>query len=499
LVAGVPRYHCDSVIEYAELCEMPYATKYYLQNACKCNQVLAATNRVICKWPEATNAIKSLQWVGKALSRSLGQREAVSFDEWGKHYSGRKKMRYLRAVQSLETRPIQRTDGYISAFVKLEKVEDPYKDPRMIQARGARYNVELGNYLKAFEHDFYHLRGEDVRTPFGQQCFPSGRLMVKGMDQVGRAALLTNKWNQFKEPVQLALDCSRFDGHCSVALLEQEHAMYLRLFNNDPYLMKLLSMQLKNVCYTQGGVKYSALGRRMSGDMNTAMGNCVIMLIMLATAMNELGVDLDQWTIADDGDDCCIIVEKRISDLVRKNLPEKFKMYGHELKIESEATILEHVTLCGCRPIRVGGRRVMILNPRRTVGKSRVHTRVYKTPFLEKYVSTTGQCLLALHAGVPVLQAHAMAFRRAHRETLKEIPGSYAYKFEHKMDEKDIFNVRPEPITDAAREDFAVAFGLPIEDQKQIELWYDNLSSSQLLRQAPPPEVPGRYYVYEEQ
>jgi hypothetical protein len=45
-----------------------------------------------------------------------------------------------------------------------------------------------------------------------------------------------------------------------------------------------------------------------------------------------------------------------------------------------------------------------------------------------------------------------------------------------------------------AREDFAVAFGMNIEVQLEVEAWFRTVTTAQLLRLAPPLEVPGENY-----
>jgi len=58
--------------------------------------------------------------------------------------------RYARAAESLNTRELCfRSDAKVSAFIKSEKFSPADKvnpDPRMIQARGVRYNLELATF-----------------------------------------------------------------------------------------------------------------------------------------------------------------------------------------------------------------------------------------------------------------------------------------------------------------------------------------------------------------
>jgi hypothetical protein len=479
------RAECDKDCVYQTLCPMPLAIEYSVQSDCQHNQYLACTNRVACKWP--TCNVKKCAPVVDAISRYLGQCSKIPFAEWGSKYTGMKRVRYLRAVESLDSRPIGRKDSFIQAFVKLEKLADPNKDPRMIQARGARFNVSLGDYLKAFEHKLYHMKGEGHMAKW----LPPGRAIVKGMNPVARAHLLSSHWTSLRKPVQLALDCSRFDGHVGLQTLQMEHSIYKRCFPGDKTLQRLLDWQCKNVCYTRSGLRYVVEGRRMSGDMNTALGNCVVMVVFIATAMRRLGIPRSSWRIADDGDDCCLMVEEEFAHICTDGLPKIFNEFGQELKIESIARSISQVTLCGSRMVRVGGVRTMILAPGRTIGKTRISVKVQSPKFRPDYVATVGACLLALHSGVPVLQAHALALKRASNKTLKDLPGSYLYRLAY-LD--DPLSIAPQPVTLQARLDFADAFDISISAQLELEEWFNRVNSEQLLGLAPPMEVPGDNY-----
>lgn len=471
---------CTVAAEWFELGPMPCSDEYFVQQLCQHNQTLAARNRVVADWGIGDIDLRLLKPLFDGLASYLGVRRRCDPMDWLVQYKGGKLQQYLRALESLDDHPLRRRDGYVKAFVKAEKLTDPLKDPRMIQFRGPRYNIELGNYLKALEHDLYHVRGWGRLS----QWFPASRLIVKGMCPVARGAHLEKMWFELKRPVQLNLDCSRFDGHVSEALLRLEHSVYLKCFRNDPMLQRLLLWQRDNKCFTKDGVKYSVKGNRMSGDMNTALGNCVLMVAMIGAAMKYLGVKPKYFRLADDGDDCCLLVEEQYARRVQRWIRGVFRLWGHDLKVESVARELNEVELCGCKPIRVGGVRKMILNPRRAIGKARLALKFRSTKFQRDYVATVGECLLALHTGVPVLQAHALALMRVGNH-LKYRPRSWDYKLAHAPD-----LARSSYVTDEARFDFYCSFGISISDQIAYERWFDNVEPLSLLGVAPCPEVP---------
>jgi len=466
---------CTIQAEWFELGEMPCCDDYSVQQLCQHNQYLAVRNRVVPDWGVGDDGLRHLRPIAKALGGWLGKRVKLSPNDWLDQYSGAKREQYLKALATLDTQRLRKRDSYVKAFVKAEKVTDPMKDPRMIQYRGPRYNIELGNYLKAFEHDLYHMRGSRRLN----QWFPNERLIVKGMAPAARAAHIEKMWYQLKKPVQLALDCSRFDGHCTEKALMLEHSVYLSCFNNDSHLQRLLRWQRDNKCFTKDGVVYKVKGNRMSGDMNTALGNCVLMILMLGGALRELGVKPSQFRLADDGDDCCLLVEEEVAQRVIDGITRVFSTYGHSLKVDQVNRQLETVDLCGCRPIRVGGVRKMILNPRRTIGKSRLMLKYRGVKFQRDYIATVGECLLALHSGVPVVQSHAAALMRVGSQ-LKYRPRSWAYKLAHSPEPSAVAS-----ITADARLDFYLAFGVNVDDQLSLERWYDSATPDQILGYAP--------------
>jgi hypothetical protein len=90
------------------------------------------------------------------------------------------------------------------------------------------------------------------------------------------ADILHSKWSQFDKPVCVGMDASRFDQHVSTQALRFEHDLYYNIFGKAPFLQQLLSWQLDNrgrAYASDGRFYYRKRGSRMSGDMNTSLGN----------------------------------------------------------------------------------------------------------------------------------------------------------------------------------------------------------------------------------
>jgi hypothetical protein len=109
-------------------------------------------------------------------------------------YTGRKRIVYSRALESLALKSIEVQDSFISAFVKAEKCDfvakvDPA--PRVIQPRSPRYNLSVGLYIKKIEHHIYRL----IKKIFGAHT------VTKGMNAIKCARVIKRKWDKFIDPV----------------------------------------------------------------------------------------------------------------------------------------------------------------------------------------------------------------------------------------------------------------------------------------------------------
>lgn len=424
----------------------------------------------------------------KRAARKVGQRLPV-VEEWEDHQvlatmEGRRLRRYQRAAQELQDHGITPNDSRITAFIKPEKTDPGHKtnpDPRMIQFRSPRFTFALFKWLKPCEKALYNIKG------------PTGlRAIAKGLNHRDRAALLHQKMQQFWRPVVYSIDASRWDKHVSKKVLQLEHSIYLRMHSNHPELQKLLARQLYNKCRTMRGVTYQVSGGRMSGDANTALGNCLLMVIMVHAAMERMG--LLKWDILDDGDDCLLIIEqeeeKKLGDI-----QEVFLSYGQELKLENRSTSEEGVIFCQHQPVEVGGRWRMVQNWRKVLSTRAAGCKHWNDPVLRRGMArAVGLCELALSAGVPVLQEYALALLRNAGNV--PLPKAVADDLElwGRAKKEGLGQVPEEglPIDLATRVSFADAFGLEPSDQIQIEetlrrweiLWDDPIHWDEELRGA---------------
>lgn len=450
---------------------IPGVFQPYFHYDCIHNQLRSIVGRVagpVVK-PSA-DGLALLRVAAEHLGRTLPKTQANDLFDMPARYTGAKRARYERAAEALCAVGLYAKDAFCKMFVKAERIDGTVKknpDPRAIQFRGSRYCVALAAYLHPIEHALY-------LTDFASRGVPKSRNIAKGLNSVQRAEVLAEKLRFFQSPVVLSLDASRFDKHVSKQLLVVEHSVYLAS-NPAPQFAALLVMQLVNTIFTSLGLKYRVEGRRMSGDMNTACGNCVLMLLMLY-AFCELSLRLSRWDCFDDGDDCLLIVEARDVDTVRARLAPEFLKFGMEMKVESPVDSLHKVVFCQSSIVEYEPERFKFVRDyRNVISKSLCGIRHWQDPhYRRKVLRAIGTCELVLNLSVPVLQSFACAI-------LRNVGGG-AYDLHYAPDGLrarasrdaralgvDLSKIAPRPIKECARSSFELAFGLSPSEQMDLE------------------------------
>jgi len=327
----------------------------------------------------------------------------LSLNEVVETYTGRRRTIYQNAFNRLVQIGLSRSDACSIAFVKMELV-NPEKAPRCIQPRNPAYNLSLGRYIKAVEHKLY----DAIR-----RVYKDGPTVMKGFNVEEIGSIARGKWRSFKNPVAIGLDATKFDMHVSPAALAWEHGVYRSLFPGDRELKKLLRWQMNNrgagYC-GDGKLKYSVTGKRFSGDMNTGLGNCLLMSGMVYAYARSRGVCVK---LLNNGDDCVVMME--VDDMARFNegLDEWFLEMGFRMVAEEPVYELHQIEFCQMHPVEVGEACRMVRNIRSTLRKDTmtVH-RLTDAAHREKWCTAVGTGGLWLTGGVPVLQDFYQAYQR---------------------------------------------------------------------------------------
>lgn len=384
-------------------------------------------------------------------------------EEFVSLFRGRKAALYGSHLEDYYSGGVERKHSVSAAFVKCEKV-NPTKSPRCIQPRHPIYNIGLGTYLKHIEHRLYKAIG---------RVYNDKHVIIKGYDvsQIGK--IVHAKWSTFVDPVCIGLDAVKFDMHVSAEMLSWEHSIYQDLYRGDKELARLLRYQINNIgvgyC-DDGKLRYAVKGRRFSGDMNTALGNCVIMCAMVFSYANARGVPMK---LCNNGDDCVIFMERKYEATFRAGLSEWFMTLGFRMTVEATVNVLELVEFCQMRPIQTHHGHVMVRN----FNTAREKDSICLNPLpnkraMAKWLFAIGECGLALCAGIPVMQSLYQCYMR--NGLPSRMTESVQMQSGMMMLRKRLKAVS-QPIRDESRVSFMLAWDYTPDEQVALERYYDSL------------------------
>jgi len=405
--------------------------------------------------PERGFVRRELRGFADQLSRHVGKVVPMSTEEFVDTYNGKKRRLYEMAAASLELVPLQQKDAFITAFIKDEKTNLTLKQdpcPRIIQPRSPRFNIEIGKYLKPMEKAVFR----------GIAAIFQDVTVFKGYNAQERGTLLFRKWKRFIHPVAIMLDASRMDQHCSEDIIKWEHSLWERLCP-ESRLKTLNRMRYVNKCYArapEGGYKYTLPGRRMSGDMDTAMGNCTTMCAMTWSFMRSIGVA--KYDYCNDGDDGVLIVEEEHLRLVLDTFQSYFLKHGFTMKLEGISRTMEGIEFCQAHPIYDGEHWKFVRDPRICLGKDCLAIGRFNTAdSLEEQRNAVGWCGASLAGDMPIFCALYKQLICGNRPMLTYDSGM------------QFLASRMEPVfsqpTDEARVSFYKAYGILPDTQISIE------------------------------
>lgn len=401
---------------------------------------------------------------GNKVVKMVGPAAPVTLDQVVEMYEGRKRTIYQNAKERYEMHGWNRKYPWLKAFVKMEKV-NPEKAPRCIQPRDPVYNIRVAAYIKPLEHRIY--RAID-------KIFGDGPTVIKGynLERVGR--IMRGKWRSFTNPVAIGLDATKFDMHVSKEALEWEHSVYNRIFR-DKELRELLKHQI----YQRGGARcknghlsYKVVGRRASGDMNTALGNCLIMCAMIYAYSRSRGVPIK---LMNNGDDCVVMMERNQLSEFMDGLEEWFYEMGFRMTVEKPVYNLSEIEFCQMRAIEYGeGQVIMVRNIPVALRKdSLITVDVSKPHLLKAWMTAVGKGGLSMTGGIPILQNFYRRYIQlgegVTNNVSKELSrNSGMYMLGQGMDRK--FS-KP---TAEARLSVFIAWGITPDQQVALEDYFDN-------------------------
>ncbi len=389
-------------------------------------------------------------------------------------YKGRKARRYSDAYESLKQVPVTENDAHLTAFLKAEKTNLSLKQdpaPRLIQFPNPKYSLDLMTYLKFNEKNF-------MRAIDGVWGAPT---VMSGYNCEELGAIMADKWSQFNNPIAVPLDFSRFDQHCSVEALNYEFGFYKRAFPGDQHLEWLLKQQLhpRGIAVAgDGAIRYHCpQGGRGSGQINTSMGNKLIVCGLMWEYFQEIGLNA---SLANMGDDCVIFLERDDETKLSNTLTSWWLRKGYNAVVEPTCFELEEIEFCQSNPVCVNGHWIMVRNPIKALTKDCISLQPSETPaqIAATYMAIS-TCGRIINSGVPISFAlHECLYKASSKYTKRvEIDDDFMFKaveygnFERMRGLK----YQRKTISDMTRLSYYKAFGITPDTQVLLENYYNSL------------------------
>lgn len=412
---------------------------------------------------------------------------------------------YEQALVTYLRNGLTERDSYVTSFIKAEKVSTAKGDPapRIIQPRGVKFNLIYGAFIRPAEKEIYSA----IDRVYGRPT------VVCGQNAVEQAALLRSAWDTIADPIAISYDLSRMDQHVSEVALRWEHSIYRAMFDNDHDFDTLdwcLNRTVENygIAYTcdelgrPAKVSYRKVGSRMSGDMNTSLGNKLLMCGMLHSYFTgHLGFVVGtDYAVVDNGDDCVVVMSRRayvlmgqmttgqplriaavdpanwqvayivqVVDGVRPSTHEDistfFRALGFTLKEEGLVYEFEKIEFCQTQPCFIDGRWLMV---RGLKALSKDCYCLKQANQFEEWLQQVSSAGINCYGSVPIYSAFygAMSSVRTDRRNLLEQSGLYYLSQGMQSGDR---------VTEANRIAFYNTFGVTPREQELIEHHYRSL------------------------
>lgn len=410
---------------------------------------------------------------------------------------GRVRRLYQLAADSkqLESRGL-RDMAKLKGFLKSEKsthsfphLSGPVKPgrPRGIQPRGPAFNMVLGPYTVPVEAVVFKDIDREFMPEFGGRVL---RGVLKGLAPSDQAAEMRRHWDYHGGDGRAAfrsLDMSSFDATVDDVDLKLDHEVTQAYFPGDRTLKRAHSMQFRNQmrAVLRDGVVRTNLGpMRMSGDMNTSLGNCIISFAMAWEIFSPLGC-----TVIVNGDDVGVFGPRDVIEGLG-GIEESYLAYGKLAVAEPVVDTFELCEFCQTRPVWDGERWIATRHWDKAMDND--YSGMYRLADWRYYLShlhAVSSCGMAVASGIPILQT---LYEWGQRNGVR----NPRYKHAEELRDTGLYRAamaeggwrRARPVKWEARVSFHRAFGITPAMQEAIE---------QTIACLPAPSIADRVFLRE--
>nr|UUG74213.1 MAG: hypothetical protein 2 [XiangYun tombus-noda-like virus 3] len=276
--------------------------------------------------------------------------------------------------------------SHITPFTKIEKMSviKKYKAPRMIQGRHFTFNIKYGKFIKPMEKIVSKYNTETSKY-FGKGDYDT---------QARKIRKLATKYRYYTE-----CDHTSFDAHVTMEHLEMTHKFYKACIPKEYHaeLTELMNKTKNNKCYSRNGESYKIKGTRMSGDVDTGFGNCLINYAILKDGLERLNMEGE---VIVNGDDSIIFTNKPINTADFNRIMRDYNM---ESKAQESVKNINTVEFCRTKLVtNYEGQDTMMMDPDRLVDIYGMEYKITKAPKYHKYLLETATCNAIINANNPV-------------------------------------------------------------------------------------------------
>jgi hypothetical protein len=237
--------------------------------------------------------------------RRLTLDDDLAFESWLERtsYSRKKKNELSQLHKKVCELPVKMVCKTVKAFIKNEAYP-MYKAPRAILARSDEFKVLVGPMFKAIEELVYDLKSPNG-FPYFIKKIPIPERPKVILENLGDGNGFTDEPLMHKRRV-LVTDYSQFEASFTPEIMDiLEMQLYHYMIENLPEFVKFKelidTLKAINVCVFRH-FKFKIKGRRMSGEMNTSLGNGFSNLMITLFTLTVHGCrDIRLFV---EGDDC---------------------------------------------------------------------------------------------------------------------------------------------------------------------------------------------------
>jgi hypothetical protein len=200
----------------------------------------------------------------------------------------------------------------------------------------------------------------------------------------------------------------------------------------------------------------------MSGDMDTGLGNSIIMWAMLTAYLESNNIF--KHSIMVNGDDSVVVIER--AQLQASRDLTLFKQYGFNMKFEV-ALQFSDLEFCQSKPVHTDYGWTMARNPIRVMGRTSWSVNKYGKGKMRAFIHTLGRCERAASWGIPIASTLAT-------KMIQATPGAAMLRLspwleEHYNRMRKWWKLGEPTISLETRNNFSDAWGISPQEQMDIE------------------------------